>query len=245
MACGVDWKALPSWLKQCVRCRRDSRGVHLAQVHRACRGGDGGRLIHHAVPPVTAPHATCPWDACGPTPTCSLPLLFTMQRYVDSPYLVGGKKFDLRIYVLVTSYSPLRVYLYRRYSHARWLQRWGDGERQGGRAACACAVLAAAIVGRQWATVMRSANCVWPVPASCECSGFARFTNTRYSSKKEDITNTYMHLTNVAIQKHAPGFDQSKASPPGAFFTACTCLAIAFDSYDHSYDSYDHYIWYE
>lgn len=52
------------------------------------------------------------------------------------------------------------------------------------------------------------------------CSGFARFTNTRYSTKKEDITNTYMHLTNVAIQKHAPGFDQSKAGPPGASFTA-------------------------
>lgn len=41
-------------------------------------------------------------------------------------------------------------------------------------------------------------------------SGFARFTNTRFSMKKEDITNTYIHLTNVAIQKHAPGFDKSK-----------------------------------
>lgn len=27
---------------------------------------------------------------------------------------------------------------------------------------------------------------------------------------KEDITNTYIHLTNVAIQKHAPGFDAAK-----------------------------------
>ena len=53
-----------------------------------------------------------------------------------------------------------------------------------------------------------------PPPASSSPpplrSGFARFTNTRYSTKKEDITNTYMHLTNVAIQKHAPGFDASK-----------------------------------
>lgn len=32
----------------------------------------------------------------------------------------------------------------------------------------------------------------------------------RYSTRKEDITNTYMHLTNVAIQKHAPGFDAQK-----------------------------------
>jgi tubulin polyglutamylase TTLL9 len=30
--------------------------------------------------------------------------------------------------------------------------------------------------------------------------------------KKEDITNTFIHLTNVAIQKHAPGFDSAKAS---------------------------------
>ena len=42
-------------------------------------------------------------------------------------------------------------------------------------------------------------------------SGFARFTNTRFSMRKEDIGNTFVHLTNVAIQKHAPGFDRSKA----------------------------------
>lgn len=82
------------------------------------------------------------------------PETYLAQRYVDAPYLVGGKKFDLRIYVLVTGYSPLRVQLYR--------------------------------------------------------SGFARFTSSRYSTKKEDISNTYIHLTNVAVQKHAPGFDPAK-----------------------------------
>ena len=32
--------------------------------------------------------------------------------------------------------------------------------------------------------------------------GFARFSNMRYSSKSETIRNTYIHLTNVSIQKH-------------------------------------------
>ncbi|CAM9900810.1 unnamed protein product, partial [Phaeothamnion confervicola] len=49
---------------------------------------------------------------------------YIAQRYVENPLLVGGKKFDLRLYVLVTSFSPLVVWLYAggfaRFSAARY-----------------------------------------------------------------------------------------------------------------------------
>jgi len=76
---------------------------------------------------------------------------YVVQRYIENPLLVGGKKFDLRIYALVTSFNPLVCYLYR--------------------------------------------------------SGFARFTGFRYSSNTKNISESYMHLTNVAVQKTAPGYD--------------------------------------
>ena len=49
---------------------------------------------------------------------------YVAQRYLDDPYLVGGKKFDMRIYAVCLSYNPLRVYLYRegfaRFTNARY-----------------------------------------------------------------------------------------------------------------------------
>mmetsp|Transcript_8330 Transcript_8330/g.8494 ORF Transcript_8330/g.8494 Transcript_8330/m.8494 type:complete len:425 (-) Transcript_8330:208-1482(-) len=77
---------------------------------------------------------------------------YVVQRYLQYPLLIGGKKFDMRLYCLVTSFSPLKVYQYRR--------------------------------------------------------GFARFTNSRYSSDPQDIYNGFVHLTNVAIQKTADNYDE-------------------------------------
>jgi len=77
---------------------------------------------------------------------------YVVQRYLQFPLLIGGKKFDLRLYALVMSFSPLKVFQYRR--------------------------------------------------------GFARFTNSRYSSDPDDIYNGFVHLTNVAIQKTADNYDE-------------------------------------
>eukprot|EP01028_Stygiella_incarcerata_P004942 TRINITY_DN2135_c0_g1_i1.p1 TRINITY_DN2135_c0_g1~~TRINITY_DN2135_c0_g1_i1.p1 ORF type:complete len:460 (-),score=107.88 TRINITY_DN2135_c0_g1_i1:918-2297(-) len=47
-----------------------------------------------------------------------------IQRYVERPFLIGGKKFDLRLYCLVTCYAPLTAFLFRdgfcRFSGSRY-----------------------------------------------------------------------------------------------------------------------------
>lgn len=38
--------------------------------------------------------------------------LILISRYLDKPHLLNNKKYDLRIYVLVGSFTPLKIYLY-------------------------------------------------------------------------------------------------------------------------------------
>ena len=35
-----------------------------------------------------------------------------ISRYVDNPYLINNLKFDIRIYVLITWFEPLKIYVY-------------------------------------------------------------------------------------------------------------------------------------
>lgn len=35
-----------------------------------------------------------------------------VSTYIDNPLVIKNKKFDMRMYVVVTSYHPLRIYLY-------------------------------------------------------------------------------------------------------------------------------------
>ena len=36
-----------------------------------------------------------------------------ISKYISNPLLINGHKFDLRIYCVVTSFEPLRIYVYK------------------------------------------------------------------------------------------------------------------------------------
>jgi len=77
-----------------------------------------------------------------------------VQEYLTNPYLIDDLKFDLRIYALVKSVTPLKIFVYR--------------------------------------------------------EGMARFATEKYETpKKSNMKNLYMHLTNYAINKKNPSFQQN------------------------------------
>ncbi|XP_048035155.1 polyglutamylase complex subunit TTLL1-like [Megalobrama amblycephala] len=77
--------------------------------------------------------------------------VYVISLYIDNPLLIGGKKFDLRLYVLVTNYRPLKCYMYK--------------------------------------------------------LGFCRFCTVKYTPSTSELDNMFVHLTNVAIQKHGDDYN--------------------------------------
>eukprot|EP00300_Choanocystis_sp_HF-7_P009572 c16507_g1_i1.p1 GENE.c16507_g1_i1~~c16507_g1_i1.p1 ORF type:complete len:408 (+),score=97.97 c16507_g1_i1:141-1226(+) len=87
-----------------------------------------------------------------------------VQRYIANPFLVSdpgqpgpGFKFDLRLYVLVTSFTPLRAHFFH--------------------------------------------------------DGLVRFATKPFSTRPEDLSNRFVHLTNFSINKNAAGYKKDGDLP--------------------------------
>ncbi|VDP95953.1 unnamed protein product [Echinostoma caproni] len=51
-------------------------------------------------------------QACGDMLNRELPETYVVSKYIDNPFLLCGRKFDLRVYVLVTSVSGVACFNY-------------------------------------------------------------------------------------------------------------------------------------
>lgn len=38
---------------------------------------------------------------------------YLVSKYIGKPHLINGFKYDLRLYVCVTSFDPLKIYIYK------------------------------------------------------------------------------------------------------------------------------------
>lgn len=56
-----------------------------------------------------------------------------VSEYIDNPLLINGYKFDLRIYVGITSIYPLRIYVYEeglaRFATERYNNEMGEDRK--------------------------------------------------------------------------------------------------------------------
>ena len=160
-----------------------------------------------------------------------------MQRYLSRPYLINDTKFDLRVYVYVSSFDPLKVYICRSVLSipVRICACVGVGV-----CTCVCVCLRICVpvcvcvcvcvcgfvfVSCVYAVCKLCVSCVYAVSSSKQTrywplcmatvlpttrrEGLARFATQKYSNKKSKLRNRYMHLTNYSINKKSDTFVQN------------------------------------
>ncbi len=77
---------------------------------RTCGGGNTNPCQDVCVCLVAVTHRSCPdREGAGATPTKPF---VQAQRYVSDPLLIHGRKFGLRVWVLVCGCDPMRAYLH-------------------------------------------------------------------------------------------------------------------------------------
>ena len=110
-----------------------------------------------------------------------------IQKYIPRPLLVEGFKFDLRLYILIPSFWPLRCFVHKR----------GTADAPHPDTATTFAnVLNFSFYTR----VENIAVAAWHVVP--RRVGLVRFSTEKYDTS--DLANSYSHLTNSSINKNAP-----------------------------------------
>lgn len=98
-------RVLPAGLRRStVPCRTlpDAASLALQQMHSLCCNG------YESAPASTLTLARC---AAARRPAPLKPYVCA-QQYVANPLLIGGRKFGIRVWVLVTGFDPLRAYIH-------------------------------------------------------------------------------------------------------------------------------------
>ncbi|VDN96802.1 unnamed protein product [Rodentolepis nana] len=78
-----------------------------------------GIFLFRKLKDIEAWKKSSPFYSAGKVENCSDgdsnegPEHYVVSRYIENPYLIGGRKFDLRVFVLVTSFQPLKAWVYR------------------------------------------------------------------------------------------------------------------------------------
>lgn len=87
---------------------------------------------------------------------------YIVSRYIDNPLLIGGRKFDLRLYVAVTSYRPLKAYMselgFARFCNSQYSYEIGDLDNTEARRAPAPSLRLGRVRCERGACPLRTSN---------------------------------------------------------------------------------------